>query len=103
MSLLRFSRVLLSAPRTHVLQVLSKPDCCLCDQAAFAISRLLTNLGDQARHITLKKTDISSNPDLMDKFSLSIPVVTLDDEIVSEGRFDLPRIHAALKVKLRAV
>ena len=82
------------------IQVLSKPDCCLCDQAHFAISRILTNLGPRAVSMTLEKVNIESDPELMSEYSLTIPVIMVNGEVVAESIINMPTIRKYLEEKI---
>lgn len=82
------------------IQVLSKPDCCLCDQAHFAISRILTNLGPRAGFAKLEKVNIESDPELLSEYSLTIPVIMVDGHVVAESIIDMPTIRKYLEEKI---
>ena len=81
------------------IEILSKPDCCLCDQALFQVNRLIDNIKllNPDKKFVVEKIDISRNPDLNDEFSLSIPVIRLNgNEIVSESIIDIPKLRNKL-------
>lgn len=82
------------------VEILSKPDCCLCDQAHFAISRIVTNLGSRASLVTVEKVNIVSDSELMDEYGLTIPVVIIDGNVVSESTIDMPEIRNFIEDKL---
>ena len=85
----------------HVqIKILSKPDCCLCDQAYFAVSRLVKNLGPNASAISIEMVNIETDPELMNEYSLTIPVVMIDGGVVSESRIDTPALRKYLEDRL---
>lgn len=97
MSLLRFSRSLFNIK----VKILSKPDCCLCDQAAFNISRLLTSMGpDTSRRVLIEHVNIETDEELMSEYALTVPVILVDEEIVCESRIDIPSIRRSITSKL---
>ena len=83
-----------------VVQILSKPDCCLCDQAHFAISRILTNLGPKANDIKVEKVNIEKDPGLLSEYALTIPVILVDGDVVAESIIDMPTIRKYLEEKI---
>ena len=94
----RWHRILRS--KSVVIEIMSKPDCCLCDQAQFAIDRLIGNMGTKAAGVSVKKINIQESPDLEAEYSLTIPVILIDGEVVSESRYDIPAIRKYLDEKL---
>lgn len=61
----------------------TRPGCHLCEVMAGHLQPLL-----QARDLQLETVNIDTDPALKQRFGLRIPVFTLDDEIVCEGRMD---------------
>jgi glutaredoxin len=59
--------------------VYSRPGCHLCDDAC----RLLESYG-----LTPEKVDISANPDLLERYGHTIPVVEFDGKVRFHGRVD---------------
>ena len=57
------------------IEILTKKDCCLCDEAKIIVDRVLE---DYAAQLIL--TDIESDPDLFEKFKERIPVVRINGE-----------------------
>lgn len=58
---------------TIVIEILTKHDCCLCDDAKEVVSRVLPDY--PAR---LVMTDIESDPALYEEFKEKIPVVRIN-------------------------
>ena len=79
---------------------MSKPECCLCDQAHFAIARLIKNMGIKASGVSVEKVNIQGNSDLEAEYSITIPVILIDGEVVAESRYDIPAIRNYLDEKL---
>jgi hypothetical protein len=98
--MLRACRILRG--RTITVQILSKPDCCLCDQALFAINRLVTNFGERGSVVKVEKVDIQSNADLLDEYSLTIPVILVNGDVVAESKIDIPKIRECIERKLES-
>ncbi|HLU61976.1 MAG TPA: glutaredoxin family protein [Gammaproteobacteria bacterium] len=69
----------------------SRRDCHLCDDMQAAITPLLAQRGLQ-----LAVIDIDTDPALVERFGVRIPVFTLDDEIICEGRPDEAAVRDAL-------
>ena len=90
-------RVFSSAPIR--IQILSKPNCCLCDQAYFQISRLVENIKaqDVEKSFQIEKINIESDPDLNDEFGLTIPVIRVNGTVVSESVIDVPKLRKILQ------
>jgi glutaredoxin len=57
------------------LEILTKTDCCLCDEAKIVIDRVLKDY--QARLII---TDIESDDDLFEQYIEKIPVLKINGE-----------------------
>ena len=81
------------------IEILSKPNCCLCDQAFFQISRLVDNIKSEnpAKNFILEKVNIESDPDLNDEYSLTIPVIRVDGAVVSESVVNVPKLRKILQ------
>ena len=93
------SRVLLL--RKIAVDIYSKPDCCLCDQAQFNLRRMLGSLGPEAMsRVSVEKVNIEENEKLMDKYSLSIPVILVDGDVVAESIVDVPKVRKLIQQKL---
>jgi hypothetical protein len=75
--------------------VYKKPGCCLCDTAQFVVRRILDSQPGLQK-VNMEIVDISSNPELDEKFGDLLPVVQVGEEVVSELRIDSARIRAAL-------
>ncbi len=55
------------------IEILTKKDCCLCDDAKEIIEKVLPDFS-----ASLKMTDIESDPDLFETYKERIPVVRLN-------------------------
>jgi glutaredoxin len=65
-----------------LLTIYSKPDCHLCDEMKMVVQRVLR---DRAG-IPLVEIDISSDPVLLDRYGLDIPVLMIDGKKVAKYR-----------------
>lgn len=57
----------------HKVILYGKKECCLCDEAMDVLQRVQASVP-----FDLQKIDISENPELLEKFGLSIPVIFID-------------------------
>ena len=73
------------------LTLYTKPDCCLCDEAAEALERVGARVP-----FTLEVVDISTDPELQRRYGERIPVVLVDGEAAFEYIVD----EAALENRL---
>lgn len=72
--------------------LMSRSNCCLCDQAEFAIRRMLLNVDPSiSSRVKVETVDIESDPRLIEEYGFTIPVVLVDGEIVTESTTD-PRV-----------
>ncbi|SVA27407.1 uncharacterized protein METZ01_LOCUS80261 [marine metagenome] len=55
------------------IEILTKNDCCLCEDAKEIVERVLPDFP-----VTLKMIDIESNSDLFEKYKEKIPVVRIN-------------------------
>ncbi|MDP6711504.1 MAG: glutaredoxin family protein [Nitrospinaceae bacterium] len=60
-------------PDTIVIEILTKQDCCLCDDVKVIVQRVLPDYPAQ-----LVMTDIESDPKLFEEFKEKIPVVRIN-------------------------
>ncbi len=60
-------------PDTIIIEILTKQDCCLCDDAKDVVNRVLSDYPAQ-----LVMTDIESDPKLFEEFKEKIPVVRIN-------------------------
>jgi glutaredoxin len=64
------------------LTIYSKPDCHLCHEMKTVVQRVLRGRTD----IPLEEIDISSDPVLLDRYGLEIPVLMIDGKKVAKYR-----------------
>ncbi|MEK6278076.1 MAG: glutaredoxin family protein [Actinomycetota bacterium] len=74
------------------LTLYSRPDCHLCDEAREKIVALRRN----GARFELREVDIESDDELFAEYLERIPVVAVEDEIVSELSLDLDALRARL-------
>ena len=55
------------------IEVMTKKDCCLCDDAKKIIEQVITDFPAE-----LKMTDIESDPELFERYKEKIPVVLIN-------------------------
>ncbi len=58
-----------------IIEILTKQDCCLCDEAKAVVTEVI-----QGFPVTLKMTDIESEPNLFAQYKEKIPVVRINGE-----------------------
>ena len=84
------------------LSLLGKPNCCLCDQADFALQRMLANVDPAIREqVDLEKVNIEDDSELMTEYSQTIPVVLMDGEVLMESKIDPSSVRHAILARLR--
>ena len=75
----------------HIVTLLSRPGCHLCDDARTVISRVATDLG-----MTWEERDITTSPDDIARYSEMIPVTLIDGVQHDFWRVSEERLRAAL-------
>lgn len=70
----------------------TRPGCHLCDDARAVIHAVCAQTGDRYDEV-----DITSSPELEQRFSEEIPVTFVDGEQHDFWRVDAGRLHAALR------
>lgn len=58
---------------SHIVILYGKKECCLCDEAMEVLQKVKASLPFE-----LQKIDISTSPELLEKFGLTIPVIFVD-------------------------
>lgn len=76
----------------HHWEVLSRPDCSLCDTLLLELTELL---GEQG--VAVQVRDITGDGDLERKYGNRIPVLLIDGEVVCAYRLDRARVQAYLR------
>ena len=66
------------------LTIYSKPGCHLCDDMKSVVHRVVTQHAEHA--ITIDEIDISTDPDLLDRYGLEIPVLLIEGKKVAKYR-----------------
>jgi glutaredoxin len=64
------------------LIIYSKPGCHLCDEMKALVHRTIANQTD----VSLHEIDISTDPDLIERYGLEIPVLMIDGKKVAKYR-----------------
>lgn len=59
--------------RLHTVTLYGKQECCLCDQAMAVLHKV-----QAVEPFVLEKVDISSRPDLLERYGTTIPVIAID-------------------------
>ena len=77
---------------TPLVKLYSRPDCHLCDEARAE----LVALRDAGAGFRLDEVDIDSDDELHRRYLERIPVVELQDEVVSELGLDVESVKARL-------
>lgn len=80
---------------------LSRPGCHLCDEALDALNHYLSlREGEGAGPaLDVEVVDIERDDDLHRRFLERIPVILVEDEIVSEFTFEPERMDAAISLR----
>jgi glutaredoxin len=79
------------APRDHLVTLITRADCHLCEQAEATIVRLAAELGFDVR-----KLDVDADAQLRDEYSDRVPVILIDGKEHGYWRVEEPRFRAAL-------
>jgi glutaredoxin len=79
---------------THspLVRLYSRPDCHLCDEARAGLEAMLA----EGLDFRLEEVDIDSDDELHRRYLERIPVVELQDEVVSELALDVESVKARL-------
>lgn len=80
-----------AARRRHVITVLSKPGCLLCDKAV----ELLRGLQFE-RTLAVEVEDIQQDPQRFDQYRERIPVLIIDGRVELDPPHDAARIRSVL-------
>ena len=75
----------------HRVTIYGKPECCLCDEALEALEAVRQQIPFE-----LDKRDISGDADLIELYSLDIPVILVDGKMAFRHRIDKDRLVALL-------
>lgn len=75
---------------------MSRPDCCLCDEAAAAVADAA-----QRRLCTWEKVDIDRDAALSQRYGLDIPVLLIDGETCFRHHVDARMLDEMLVLKRR--
>ncbi|MGB7511163.1 MAG: glutaredoxin family protein [Pelodictyon phaeoclathratiforme] len=75
----------------HIVILYGKKECCLCDEAMEVLQKVKASLPFE-----LQKIDISTNPELLEKFGLTIPVVFVDGIQVFKYRINEKKLRFLL-------
>lgn len=79
-----------------ILRIYSKPDCCLCDVAKERLLQLQAELGFE-----LEEIDISTDPQLLERYGDFIPVVELAGEELCRYRVNRKRVRKKLSAAVQ--
>jgi hypothetical protein len=80
------------APRDHVITLLGKPGCHLCDDARAIVRDVLADHPS----VDFEERSILDDPDLLEAYVEEIPVVLIDDRVHTIWRVDEGRLRTAL-------
>jgi len=80
------------AGRPLPLVLYTRADCPLCDQMKAEIARAATSI-----RIELREIDIETDPDLVERFGRSIPVLEIAGRVAFKGRLTLPELERKLE------
>ncbi len=83
-----------SSPSSHArLQLLSRPDCHLCEQFGSELGQL----GSAVDLPSVEWVDVDSDPQLAQRYGLDIPVLLLDGVKVCQHRLDVAELRRLLR------
>ncbi len=77
------------------LTIYSKPGCHLCNDMKSLVHRVVTQHADHT--ISIDEIDISTDPDLLDRYGLEIPVLLIDGKKVAKYRVTEEELILMLK------
>lgn len=75
----------------HTVTIYGKKECCLCDEALAVLQKVNATLP-----FDLEKTDISGNPELLEKYGLAIPVILVDGVKAFKYRVNEAKLRSLL-------
>jgi glutaredoxin len=76
------------------LTIYTKPGCHLCDEMKAVVRRTIVD-----RDISLEDVDISTDPGLLDRYGLEIPVLMIDDRKVAKYRITEGELRRLIGVR----
>jgi len=76
------------------LKIYSKPGCHLCDEMKEVVHRTIVD-----QDISVEDVDISTDPDLLDRYGLEIPVLMIDDKKVAKYRITEAELRRLIGVR----
>ncbi|MFC1430792.1 glutaredoxin family protein [Streptacidiphilus sp. N1-3] len=79
------------SPAEHLITLIGKPDCHLCEDARAVVSRLADELG-----FSVQELSINDDPELYRKYWEQIPVTLIDGRQHDFWRVDEARLRKAL-------
>jgi glutaredoxin len=79
------------APREHVVTLITRQGCHLCDAASSTLRRLSVELG-----FGYSEVDVDADPALLAEHSEHVPVILLDGREHGYWRVEEPRLRKAL-------
>ena len=77
------------------LTIYSKPGCHLCDVMKAVVHRII----DARRGVSLEEIDISTDPALLDRYGLEIPVLLIDGRKVAKYRITEEELMRMLEAR----
>ena len=79
------------------LTIYSKPGCHLCDEMKSLVHRVVAQHSNAA--ILLDEIDISTDPDLLDRYGLEIPVMLIDGKQTAKYRVSAEELRRMLDAR----
>ncbi|WP_370075712.1 glutaredoxin family protein [Streptacidiphilus sp. MAP12-16] len=79
------------SPADHLITLIGKPDCHLCEDARAVVARLADELG-----FSWEERDINQDKELFDEYAEQIPVTLIDGRQHDFWRVDESRLRKAL-------
>ena len=77
------------------LTIYSKPGCHLCDEMKSLVHRVVAQHSNDP--ISVNEIDISSDPDLLERYGLEIPVLLIDGKKTAKYRVSEEELRRMLK------
>lgn len=78
--------------RTRTVELLSRPDCHLCDDARALVRRVT-----EEKRLTFTERDVDADPALRAEYGDLVPVVKVDGKELGYWRIDEARLRKALR------
>ena len=80
------------------LTIYSKPGCHLCDEMKSLVHRVVAQHSND--QISVDEIDISSDPDLLERYGLEIPVLLIDGKKTAKYRVSEEELRRMVRARM---